>query len=84
MLGIHPHSVFDPEATEAMGDAFDRACGALGTAAKSSHVRESIANHIIEGASRGERDPQRLCALALSPMGMELLRQRRSAPQSAD
>ena len=56
--------VFEPEATAAMGEAFEAACNHLHDAGKA--VRELIAERIIEAASAGELDPVRLRAAALS------------------
>jgi hypothetical protein len=53
-------SVFDPEATEAMSQAFERVCGALKLTEGAAHAREVVATRIIELATRGERDPGRL------------------------
>jgi hypothetical protein len=49
---------FDDEATRIMGEAFDAACAVLGDISHSE--REKVADHIIELASAGERDPIRL------------------------
>ena len=68
------HSQFEgcllnPEATQAMGDAFDRACRLLGDIAMLTHVREIMAKRIIEEAKLGERDPRQLCAWAIIQVG---------------
>ena len=57
---------FEPEATAAMGEAFEAACNHLHDAGKAEVVRELIAERIIEAASAGELDPVRLRAAALS------------------
>ena len=65
----HPsieHSAFEPEATAAMGEAFEAACKELHDAGKAEVVRELIAEQIIGAASRGELDPARLRKAALS------------------
>ena len=56
---------FDPAAVEAMMVAFDKACDALGLAKTHDSVTESLAKMIVQEAQTGERDPDRLCALAL-------------------
>ena len=61
-------SAFDEYATHAMGEAFDAACAELHERNLSQLVREVIAERIIEAAKRGERDPQRLCSIALAAM----------------
>jgi hypothetical protein len=58
--------VFPPEETRAMGIAFEQACKSLGLMDKSDPLTEIIAAKIIELAHRGEHDPERLCARALS------------------
>jgi hypothetical protein len=60
------HSAFEPEATAAMGEAFEAACEELHGAGKAEVVRKLIAERIIEAASRGELDPIRLRTAALS------------------
>jgi hypothetical protein len=62
-------SVFDDQATKAMGDAFDAACKDLDAAGQSSVVYEAIAKRIIEIAKSGERDPNRLRDGALTAFG---------------
>jgi hypothetical protein len=62
---------FDESATEAMGQAFDAACAELQESTLSKPVYEKIAERIIEAAKRGERDPQRLCRIAVAAIGGE-------------
>ncbi len=57
--------VFDPEATRAMGLAFDKARQLLGLADRNDRATEIVAALIIEEAQMGERDPDRLCAAVL-------------------
>jgi len=57
--------VFEPEATAAMGEAFDAACKELHDGGEPD-VRKLIAKRIIAAASTGELDPVRLRAAALS------------------
>jgi hypothetical protein len=52
-----------------MGEAFDTACAELQDNNLSDLFREVIAVRIIEVAKRGERDPQRLCSIALAAIG---------------
>jgi hypothetical protein len=54
------HGVFEPEATAAMGEAFDAACEELHCASQPEVVRELIATLVIAAASQGELDPIRL------------------------
>ena len=58
--------VFEPEATAAMGEAFEAACKELHDAGKPEVVRKHIAERIIAAARRGELDPVRLRTAALS------------------
>ncbi len=59
-------SVFAPELTSAMGDAYDRAIAALPDIQTELLLRELVAKRIIRLARRGERDPEHLCSSALS------------------
>jgi hypothetical protein len=61
---------FDPEATASMGLAFEKACRSLGNGKQAPLVREVIAKRIIDAASNGERDPDRLCERALTALGI--------------
>ena len=61
-----PHGVFDESATRAMGEAFDAACAELQDSNLSELMREIIAERIIQAAKRGERDPKRLCSIAIA------------------
>jgi predicted alternative tryptophan synthase beta-subunit len=56
--------VFNPEATHAMGLAFERACQA-----RTDLDKETVAKRIIELARQGEHDPDRLCELILKEIG---------------
>ena len=60
------HGAFEPEATAAMGEAFDAACKELHDVGERDLVRKLIAKRIIAAASGGERDPVRLRTAALS------------------
>ena len=60
---LSTNAAFTPEATHAMGEAFDLACRVLGEVQPT--VKETIANRVIREASFGERDPNRLFTAAL-------------------
>jgi hypothetical protein len=70
-------TAFDPETVKTLCDAYDKTlCDAYDKARKSPHdtgqppiVNEIIAQRIIALAQQGERDPDRLCAGALSALG---------------
>jgi hypothetical protein len=71
-MPIHPsieHRVFEPEATAAMGEAFEAACKELHDGGE-PEVRKLIAKRIIAAASRGELDPVRLRAAALTGLSI--------------
>ena len=56
---------FDAETTRLMGIAFETAIQALHNRGVIDPPREAIARAIIGFAKAGERDPERLCDLAL-------------------
>ena len=58
-------TVFAPELTSAMGDAYDKAIAALPTGDSGVVVRELVAKRIIRLARRGECDPEHLSSSAL-------------------
>ncbi len=60
------YGVFEPEATAAMGEAFDTACEELLCTSQSEGVRELIAGLVIAAASRGELNADRLRMVALA------------------
>ncbi len=64
-LPFFQNATFDPEATRVMGEAFDRACRALGGRELPDVVQEAIANRIVDEAIRGERDPDHLFKYAV-------------------
>src|SRR6266478_4114259 len=72
--------VFEPEATAAMGEAFDAACKELHCTSQPEEVRELIAALIVAAASRGELDPIHLRMVALAGFAMAQRCSPRSAP----
>src|SRR5258708_38544571 len=60
------HGAFEPEATVAMGEAFEAACKELRDLGQLQMVRNVVAKRIIAAARRGELDPVRLRTAALS------------------
>lgn len=62
---LHPNHVFDPEATAALGMAYERAIGELHAGCQPGCVREIVAKGILAAAMSGERDPDTLCKSAL-------------------
>ncbi len=69
---LREQGAFDPEATAAMGMAFDAACEELCEVGRLQMVRKLIAQRIIAAARKGELDPVRLTAVALN--GLPLVR----------
>jgi hypothetical protein len=57
---------FDPEATAAMGAAFDAACEELSEIGRLQMIRELVAKRIIAAARKGEPDPVHLRSAAVS------------------
>ena len=70
---LRPTEAFEPEALEALGKAFDMAVTALHDAGQPHIVREVIARRIIRTAQKGERNPAKLCAAALSAFNSDEL-----------
>jgi hypothetical protein len=59
-------SVFAPELTSVMGDAYDKAVASLPDIEREWALRELVAKRIIRSVRRGERDPKHLCNSALA------------------
>jgi hypothetical protein len=59
---------FDIEATQVLGKAYDIACSSLHPKGRAPTTQEFLAKKIIESARYGERDPDRLAAIALSKL----------------
>ena len=69
IVPVFRDSGFDAEATQALGKAYDIACVSLHPSGRPPVVQGILARKIIEVAQRGERDPDRLAAIALANMG---------------
>jgi hypothetical protein len=65
------NSAFGPDATQAMGAAFDKACQMLHGGGQPDIAKEVIARRIIELARDGERNPDRLCERVLAAMDIK-------------
>jgi hypothetical protein len=61
---IRRSSVFAPEVTLAMGEAYDRAMGTIPDVESQFVVRELIAKRVIQMAQKGIVDRDQLCASA--------------------
>ena len=57
---------YQPEMVRAMSTAFDNACKSLKLVDRSGQQAELIARDIIELATSGEQDAERLCAIVLA------------------
>ena len=57
-------AAFDPETTRLLVAAYEAACAQAGPG-QSASVKELFAKRILQAATRGERDQQRLRAYAL-------------------
>jgi len=69
IVPIFRGSGFDAETTHDLGKAYDIACRALHVKSQPPVIQETLAKKIIEAAQRGERDPDRLAAIALGILG---------------
>jgi hypothetical protein len=63
----HDHS-FGPEDIAKLSAAFEAALGKLGITDRTDLITTEVAKLIIEFAKQGERDPERLCALAVQQL----------------
>jgi hypothetical protein len=57
---------FQPETIEAMGIAYEKVCESLKLVERSGQLHELIARNIIELATCGVHDAERLCACVLA------------------
>jgi hypothetical protein len=64
---------FDPETTRLLGIAFETAIQALHSWGVDEPPRAAIARAIIDFAKAGERDPDRLCDLALETCAQPII-----------
>jgi hypothetical protein len=65
--------VFDDVSTKFLGDAFDAVFALLHGAHYPDHVREVIADRILEfGWATTHRDPQRLASAVVASLGIKL------------
>ena len=66
-------AVFDDISTKFLGDAFDAVFALLHGAQYPDHVREAIADRILEfGRTSSESDPQRLARTVMASLGIKL------------
>ena len=69
VVPLFKDSGFDDEATQILGIAYDIACRSLHPKGQPPVVQAALAKKIVEAAQYGERDPDRLAAIALSILG---------------
>ena len=62
-------AAFDADTVQILCDAYEKARKSLHDTGQPQIVNEIIAQRIIALAKQGERDPNRLCAGALSALG---------------
>lgn len=68
VIQLFQEASFSPELTQAMGDAFERATGAVQD--QPALIKEFIAKRIIDAVRRGIRDPRDLCLEATKGLGL--------------
>lgn len=61
--------MFEPEDVALLTAAYDHCIGKLQLRDRDDVLTELLAKRIIEAASRGERQPDRLCQHALASLG---------------
>jgi len=66
---VRPETAFDFETTSILIAAYETAIESIEDRLQPGALREIAARRIIALASRGERDPERLCAAALATIG---------------
>jgi len=66
---VRPETAFDLEMTAILIAAYEAAIESIEDRMHPAALREIAARRIIALASRGERNPERLCAAALATIG---------------
>ncbi len=69
IIQLFHHADFDEESVQALSQAYDKACKSMHDRGQPYLVSEIIAQRIIALARAGERDPDKLCAGALTALG---------------
>lgn len=62
---VRPYDLFDSTTLTILDQAYDRALASIENRKNTIAVRELIAVRMLDLASKGERDPDRLCLLAV-------------------
>jgi hypothetical protein len=65
------NGTFDPQATHAMGEAFELVCKDMRGGGQPAAVKEIVATRILQAAQSGERDPHRLAAQVMETIGIQ-------------
>jgi hypothetical protein len=60
---------FDPDDIKRMSEAYERALVKLAVADRNDPFTETVAQEIIVVAQTGEKDPERICSLAIEQLG---------------
>jgi hypothetical protein len=63
---FRPARAFDPEMTIALIAAYEKALDAIENHGQTDSIRYVVARRIVALASKGERDPERLCAAVVA------------------
>ena len=69
VLDLFHQAFSDPETVKTLNEAYEKARKSLHDTGQPQIVNEIIAQRIITLAQTGERDPDRLCAGALTALG---------------
>ncbi len=69
IIDLFQSTAFEPETVKLLCEAYDKARASLHDTGQPHIVNEVIAQRIIAMAKQGERDPDRLCAKALTGLG---------------
>jgi hypothetical protein len=69
---LRPYDVFDSETLIILGNAYDNAIASLHDRGQPAIVRETMALRMLELASKGERNPERLRQAALAALGSRI------------
>ena len=62
---IFEKQAFSPEDVKQLGEAYEMALVELRLTNRADPLTETIAQYIIEAGQTGERDPTRICSLAV-------------------
>ena len=69
VVDLFHRSDFDPETIAIMSEAYEKARKSLHDKGQPALVQEVIAGRIISAAKSGQRDPDKLCEMALTALG---------------